>query len=176
VDIALIRWPDEDERRLVLASAGTPRLLVVGPAAAAPVIDDCLEDWVRLPAADEDVRARAAMLRQRAEVHAAARPVLEAGVMRFRGVSVALAPIESRLTAALLDRLGAVVSRDALAAAGWPSGSPGRNALDVHMLRLRRRLATTGLVIRTVRSRGYLLGAAGSIDMSDSCQKTVLDA
>ena len=60
---------------------------------------------------------------------------------------------------ALVERFGAVVSRDHLARAGWPSGAPGRNALDVHVLRLRRRIATVGLVIRTVRSRGYLLEA-----------------
>ena len=41
--------------------------------------------------------------------------------------------------------------------AGWPKGAPGRNALDVHVLRLRRRLAPLGLAIRTVRVRGYLL-------------------
>jgi DNA-binding response OmpR family regulator len=52
------------------------------------------------------------------------------------------------------------VSREALAKAGWPDGAPGRNALDVHVLRLRRRLALVGLAIRTVRSRGYLLEAA----------------
>jgi len=33
--------------------------------------------------------------------------------------------------------------------------------LDVHALRLRRRLDSVGLVIRTVRSRGYLLEARG---------------
>jgi DNA-binding response OmpR family regulator len=61
---------------------------------------------------------------------------------------------------ALLDRAGAVVSRDTLARAGWPDGAPGRNALDVHVLRLRRRVDPLGLVIRTVRSRGYLLETA----------------
>ena len=40
----------------------------------------------------------------------------------------------------LVQRFGAVVARDALARAGWPGSSPGRNALDVHVLRLRRRL------------------------------------
>jgi two-component system, OmpR family, response regulator len=64
------------------------------------------------------------------------------------------------LTAALLERFGAVVSRDLLARSGWPGGSPGRNALDVHVLRLRRRLAPLRLAIRTVRSRGYLLERA----------------
>jgi DNA-binding response OmpR family regulator len=58
---------------------------------------------------------------------------------------------------ALLDRQGAVVSREALARSGWPDGAPGRNALDVHVLRLRRRIDGIGLAIRTVRSRGYLL-------------------
>ena len=70
---------------------------------------------------------------------------------------VSLPPVEARLTEALLDRFGAVVSRDALARSGWPGGSPGRNALDVHVLRLRRRLSPLQLAIRTVRSRGYLL-------------------
>ena len=43
------------------------------------------------------------------------------------------------------------------ASASWPSGVPTRNALDVHVLRLRRRIAPVGLEIRTVRSRGYLM-------------------
>jgi DNA-binding response OmpR family regulator len=61
------------------------------------------------------------------------------------------------MTAAFVERFGAVVSRQALARAGWPHGAPGRNALDVHVVRLRRRLEGVGLAIRTVRSRGYLM-------------------
>lgn len=61
---------------------------------------------------------------------------------------------------ALVERFGTVVGRDQLARAGWPDGAPGRNALDVHVLRLRRRIEPLGLVIKTVRSRGYLLEAA----------------
>ena len=60
---------------------------------------------------------------------------------------------------ALIERYGAVVSRDQLSRTGWPKGAPGRNALDVHVLRLRRRIAPLGLAIKTVRSRGYLLEA-----------------
>ncbi len=78
-------------------------------------------------------------------------------MLRLGGAWVSLPPVEARLMAALLDRYGAVVSREALARAGWPAGAPGRNALDVHMLRLRRRLGPLALAIRTVRSRGYLL-------------------
>jgi DNA-binding response OmpR family regulator len=76
---------------------------------------------------------------------------------------VSLPPVEARLTRVLIERLGAVVGRDTLSRAGWPHGSPGRNALDVHVLRLRRRLVPLGLVIRTVRSRGYLLEADGAV-------------
>ena len=49
-----------------------------------------------------------------------------------------------------------------LAERAWPTGVPTRNALDVHVLRLRRRIAPLGLEIRTVRARGYLLQAASA--------------
>ncbi len=88
----------------------------------------------------------------------AERPTLdEDGLLRSGHRWVPLPPVESRLTRALLDRFGAVVSRDALSRAGWPLGAPGRNVLDVHVLRLRRRVVPVDLAIRTVRSRGYLL-------------------
>lgn len=119
---------------------------------------DELEDWIRVPAGEVDLRARVDGLRRRVEARADAAPALDGdGVLRLGDRWVSLPPVEARLTAALLDRYGAVVSRDALARAGWPAGAPGRNALDVHMLRLRRRLSPLALAIRTVRSRGYLL-------------------
>ena len=65
--------------------------------------------------------------------------------------------MERALAAALVERFGAVVGRDTLVRRAWPAGAPTRNALDVHMLRLRRRIAPLGLEVRTVRSRGYLL-------------------
>jgi DNA-binding response OmpR family regulator len=74
---------------------------------------------------------------------------------------VSLSPMESRLAAVLLERRGRVVARDVLADAAW-SGDPGtRNTFDVHIARLRRRLASVGLSLRTVRSRGYLLEPSG---------------
>ncbi len=81
-------------------------------------------------------------------------------MLRVGGDWVSLPPVDYRLAAALVERFGAVVSREALARAGWPGGAPARNALDVHVLRLRRRLEPVGLVIRTVRSRGYALERA----------------
>jgi DNA-binding response OmpR family regulator len=118
-----------------------------------------------------ELSIRLAALAVRAQIHAAAdQPELdEDGVLRLGEGWVSLPPVEARLTAVLLDRLGTVVSREALARAGWPDGAPGRNALDVHVLRLRRRLRPVGLVIRTVRSRGYLL----EVSTSDPCQTSV---
>jgi DNA-binding winged helix-turn-helix (wHTH) protein len=70
---------------------------------------------------------------------------------------VPLAPVEARLVTALLGRYGAVVGRQALTRAGWLGATPSRNALDVKIFRLRRRIAPLNLTIRTVRARGYLL-------------------
>ena len=132
-------------------------------------MSDCLEDWIRVPAAENEVKARVDALAVRSQAHttnghngqAPTGPVLDDfGVLRVNGSWVALPPLEARLAQALLERLGAVTSRDLLVRAGWPAGAPGRNALDVHVLRLRRRLTGVGLVIRTVRSRGYLLESA----------------
>jgi two-component system OmpR family response regulator len=162
MDVTLLRWPAESTRREVLAEGRTPRLLLVEEGSPPPPAEDCLEDWIRVPASEVDVRVRLETLAVRASRHSARpAPDLDAdGVLRFGATWVPLPPVEARLTAAMLERFGAVVSRDALSRAGWPEGAPGRNALDVHVLRLRRRLMTVDLVIRTVRSRGYLLEPA----------------
>ena len=160
MDVSLVRWPAEEERRQRLRASGHPRLLLVeqGPPPAAT--DDHLEDWIRVPAPDIDLtrRVEALELRIRAKGHPT--PELDGdGVLRFDGRWVSLPPVEARLVDALIERFGAVVGRDTLRRSVWPGSSPGRNVLDVHVLRLRRRLAPLGLVIRTVRSRGYMLEA-----------------
>jgi DNA-binding response OmpR family regulator len=158
VEVALVRWPVEQERRERLLARNLPRLLLVENGALPPVSDDCLEDWMRVPVDDTELRVRTANLERRSVLHERTEPMLdEDSVLHYRESWVALPPVEARLMGAMLDRLGAVVTRDALSRAGWPEGAPGRNALDVHVLRLRRRVAPLGLVIRTVRSRGYLL-------------------
>jgi DNA-binding response OmpR family regulator len=158
VEVALVRWPAEEERRERLSARNLPRLLLVEDGVLPPDSDDCLEDWLRVPADDTELRIRTANLERRCVLHAGTEPMLdEDSVLHHRESWVALPPVEARLMSAMLDRLGAVVTRDALSRAGWPEGAPGRNALDVHVLRLRRRVAPLGLVIRTVRSRGYLL-------------------
>jgi DNA-binding response OmpR family regulator len=161
MEVVIVRWPAERERREQLRRGGRPRILLLDDGAAPPDPDDCLEDWARASIDEVDLRARVVALERRATFHDQSAPSLDGdGVLHHHEAWVALPPVEARLMTALLDRSGAVVSRDALARAGWPEGAPGRNALDVHVLRLRRRVDPLGLVIRTVRSRGYLLESA----------------
>jgi hypothetical protein len=164
VDVALLRWPAEADRRDDLSLRRIPRLLLVDADVDPPAPLDCLEDWARAGASENDVRARVDGLGLRAAAHADHAPLLDGdGVLRYGNRWVALPPVEARLASLLVQRFGAVVSRDALSRAGWPATPTGRNALDVHILRLRRRLAVTDLAIRTVRSRGYLLERMGAV-------------
>jgi two-component system, OmpR family, response regulator len=164
MDVTLVRWPGESSRRARLAEGCVPRLLLVEDGSLPPEPDDCLEDWIRVPATDADVRIRLEALAARAARHGAAAPELdEDGVLRWGTGWVSLPPVEARLTRVMVERFGAVVGRDTLSRAGWPDGAPGRNALDVHVLRLRRRLLPLGLAIRTVRSRGYLLESSAAM-------------
>jgi DNA-binding response OmpR family regulator len=160
MDVVLVRWPEEDIRLRELRETGSPRLLLLNSESEPPESADCLEDWIRLPADDRDMRARVARLASRSETQQPAPQVDGDGLLRYRGRWVALSPVESALAITLVDRFGAVVGRDTLARRAWPEGTPTRNALDVHMLRLRRRIAPLGVEVRTVRSRGYLMQAA----------------
>lgn len=159
--VQFIRWPAETDRRAQLAESSTPRMLLVEANERAPMTSDPLEDWIRLPADEGDLRARVASLM--AATESTARPILDPdGLLHVGKRWIALPPIEASLIGELVKQFGRVVSRDQLTRAGWPTAAPGRNALDVHMLRLRRRIEGLGLSIQTVRSRGYLLEVAGS--------------
>ena len=158
VDVALVRWPAERGRRDELNGLGVPLLLLVEDGHHPPPVVGLLEDWIRVPASEADVRARIDTLLARRPAGEEVPPSLDGdGVLRANGAWVAVPPVEARLLRALLGHFGAVVARDVLSGAGWPDRSPGRNVLDVHVLRLRRRVAHVGLAIRTVRARGYLL-------------------
>jgi DNA-binding response OmpR family regulator len=158
MNVEVLHWPADTPRLLELRERGVPRLLVVtdGDPPDAP---DCLEDWVAASASESELLTRRRAIQRRAEDHGVAPNLDTDGLLHHRDHWVSLSPVEQSLAAALLDRFGAVVPRDTLAVRAWPHGVPTRNALDVHVLRLRRRIAPLGLEIRTVRARGYLLQA-----------------
>jgi len=161
VNVEVVRWPADAQRLAELREQRVPRLLVVtngnGEHHEMPIPVDCLEDWVTSDAPEWEIDARRNALVLRSGQHAV-RPTLDDdGLLHHRDAWVSLSPVEQALASVLLDRFGAVVTREMLADRAWPSGVPTRNALDVHVLRLRRRIAPIGLEIRTVRSRGYLM-------------------
>jgi two-component system, OmpR family, response regulator len=157
MEVKVLRWPSEQRRREQLSARGVPRLLVVEGPALAPTCIDILEDWVRPPITRADLQARTAALQARAT--SASAPLLDAhDVLHFAGRRLLLTPAESQLMSCFAGRFGQVVPREQLLASLWPDDDrPRRNALDLRVLRLRRRLAPLQLCIRTVRGRGYLL-------------------
>jgi two-component system OmpR family response regulator len=160
MDVVLIRWPGERERLDAVRDVGAPRLLLVEPAAEPPSTIDPLEDWVRMPVDPGDVQARVATLTRRADGGIGSVPTVdEDGLLHHADRWVALSPLEASIARALTERYGAVVGREALSRRAWPEGAPTRNALDVQMVRFRRRVQALALEVRTVRSRGYLLQA-----------------
>ena len=156
-----MRWPEDEGHLEQLRAGHFPRLLLVEEDAPPPLTADPYEDWVRLPASETDVHARVETLRTRLNGSPRLEPTLDRhDVLRFGDAWVSVPPVEARLLRRLIERYGSVVSREVLTHIGWPEREPGRNALDVHVLRLRRRIEPVGLVVRTVRSRGYLLEAS----------------
>lgn len=159
MEVVSLRWPLEEDRRRVLSGEGVPRLLIVAGEDPPPLLDGPLEDWIRVPASELDRAARVEGLRQRAmgERARGVPTIDDDGLVRAGPAWVAVPPVEARLAKTFIERFGAVVSRGDLTQAAWPEGVGERNVLDVRILRLRRRLDQIGLVIRTVRSRGYLM-------------------
>jgi len=162
-EVKLVRWPAESARRARYRAMGVLRLLVVEGGVPAPVSPDIREDWVRPPIADADLRARMATLRAKAEAHW--QPEIDPdGILRFAGRATTLSPTETDVLDCLIGRFGSVVSREELGDClpERPSGA-SRNALDLHIMRLRRRIQPIGLVIRTLRGRGYLLDSVENL-------------
>jgi hypothetical protein len=157
VGVRLIRWPEEQELLEQLRAEHAPRLLLVRPPAPAPELVACEEDWVRLPAADGDVRARVLALAARSARHRPTPDVGTDGRLRYGSDWIALSPIEHRLARLLAERFGEVVEGERLARAAWPDDRTSEGALRVHVTRLRRRLRELSLDIHNVRGHGYLM-------------------
>ena len=66
----MLRWPEEEARRARISQAGAPRLLLVPDGEEPPAVADCLEDWIRVPADENEVQARVDALAVRSQAHA----------------------------------------------------------------------------------------------------------
>jgi two-component system OmpR family response regulator len=86
---------------------------------------------------------------------------LLARVARRGGRTIELAPAEFRLLAFLMENAGKVLSRPLIFEAIWGYRfDPGTNIIEVHIARLRRKLALPSelQLIHTVRNEGYRIG------------------
>lgn len=158
--VVVLRWPGEREQLDSLARAGVPRLLLVPPEGEPPEGDDCLQDWIRLPCDTRDVDTRLATVSRRALRHPARPVVDEHGRLHYRSSWTSLSPLEARITEALAERFGEVVSDSVLASRAWGRHRASGNALRVQLTRIRRRVAPLGLEVRVVYRRGHLMQAA----------------
>jgi DNA-binding response OmpR family regulator len=158
---ALVHWPSEHQRRAQLAAAGIPRLLIL--AEGTPIPDDVGEDedWVRLPASEQDVDARLRNL----EARFSGALQLEDQVLRSSRGQIRLTRREADVMVLFLGRRGHLGALpDIVAAIGGSAGASGRQVHDtIH--RLRGRIRPIGLDVFAAPRRGYTLGLR--IDDSD---------
>ncbi|MFJ4964220.1 winged helix-turn-helix domain-containing protein [Streptomyces sp. NPDC088729] len=122
-----------------------------------PVCNDPFEDWVRAPISREDLDARVTALQNRLDSQQL--PTLDsAGTLCFGPHSITISNVQTELMELLIEHFGEVVYRNELAQRlAQHVQRPTRNSLDLHIMRLRRRLSLLNLVIRTAWGRGYVL-------------------
>lgn len=157
-EVVFIRWPAQLDLRNRCRMEGTPRLLVVEGGVEPPLSNDPLEDWVRPPVRQDDLHARIKALQNRFNSHRL--PILDdaSGTLSFGPHSITISSTQMDLMRLLIDRFGEVVYRKELMHC-FATRMPGvtRNSLDLHIMRLRRRILPVELSIRTVWGRGYIL-------------------
>ncbi|MFS4105724.1 helix-turn-helix domain-containing protein [Streptomyces sp. PD-S100-1] len=156
-DVNILRWPAERQLREQCRRLGLLRLLVVERNHEPPTCADVREDWIRMPATPKDFQARITALQLRGVSHTV--PHLDQdGILRMGTAAVAVSPREAQLLQVLIQRFGRTAAREELRAHLSEDGrEASRNALDLHIKRLRRRVRPLGLSIRTAWGRGYVL-------------------
>jgi DNA-binding response OmpR family regulator len=149
--------------RAAIVAEGLPCVWLVEVGAAPPNDWTDSEDWVRLPADEEEIAARIAGVESRSRMLMSSAWIDEFDVLRNGDSWVALSPLEARLMRELLAHERAVVRRDDLVDVAWPSATAAR-AMDLNkpMRLLRRKASSIGIEIHTVAGRGYLAEAVVS--------------
>ena len=160
-DVRLLRWPQHAEERAWCHDHKVPRILLIEPGVVPPELADVYEDWVRppVPPADLQTRVRALSLRRRAFN----RPEVDPhGTFLYRGERLSITPTQVDLSSRLVRSFGELVLRASLTDClpGGERSAVRRNVLDLHIGRLRRKIAALELTIRTVWGCGYVLEPA----------------
>ena len=144
-----------------LRRAGLPRLLIVGPDDDPVIVPIDVEDWLRLPVDDRDVRMRLLRLRDRADP--AAEPVrcwtATAGCCSPAAGS-GLSAVEERLARAAGGPLRPSGQLPRAPRGGLAGPGQGEDHPPAAHHGLRRRVSTIGLELRSIRDVGHLLEAS----------------
>ncbi len=157
-DVRLLRWPQHSDERDWCHANRVPRILLVEPGHTPPALADVYEDWIRPPVPPADLQIRVHALQARRRLYN--RPQVDPhGGLVFQGQRLAISPTQVDLTTCLVRSYGELVLRATLADClpGGCGTTDRRNVLDLHMGRLRKKLAPLGLSIRTVWGCGYVL-------------------
>jgi DNA-binding response OmpR family regulator len=158
-------------RRLRLRGAALPVLMLTARDAASDRVaglDEGADDYLVKPFDFSELLARVRSLQRRGEAMQSL--VITVGGLQLDTVTreVSVGSLRPRLTATelslleiLMHRSPAVVSRRSIALAVWneEADALGSNTLDVHLARLRAKLAASGVKIESVRAVGYRIVA-----------------
>ena len=152
-----MRRHDRDTPVLILTARGAIEDRVKG-------LDLGADDYLAKPFALDELEARVrALLRRRQHDDS---PQLHVGPLHFDGLTqrftldgtpLELPPREQRLLVYLMRHAGEPVEKGHLLTQVFSGDTLGDNAIEVYIHRLRRRLATSPLTLRTVRGLGYVL-------------------
>lgn len=155
--VRFVRWPIEAGILSECRRDKTPCLLVVEGKAKAPICTEPWEDWIRTPAPQQDIEARVKSLIQR--THGSMIPIVDStGVLHFGKDSIPISSSQVSLMDQFIAHFEELVYRAELEqCALQQSKGITRNALDLQIMRLRRRISAIGLDLTTVWGRGYIL-------------------
>jgi two-component system OmpR family response regulator len=153
-----LRRRNTDVPVLILSGREKPQEKVLG-------LDLGADDYLVKPFSFEELQARVRALLRRSEGGAA--PLLRYGALSFNtveraarvnGAILSLSSHETSVLEVLVRRFGRVVSKEQLVEQLYSFDSEvSHNAIEVYVHRLRRKLDGSGLLVRTLYGRGYLL-------------------
>jgi DNA-binding response OmpR family regulator len=151
-DVMLVRWPEEGDDGARLAHTGMAVLYLIDGDDDPPTPTTCLEDWIRVPGDERDLRARVSALEFRSLAHQGPPRVDDAGRLHYLGKTRALPPDAVHLARALTEHFGEVVQDGDLEQA-----TGDERTVRTRMTELRASLRDLELSVRRVRRRGYTL-------------------
>lgn len=150
-EVMVVRWPEDGDDGARFARHGVAVLYVIDAHGDPPAVTTCLEDWVRVPGDERDLRSRIAALEARSAVHLALPRVDPDGRLHYRGKLTLLPADKVDIARALVEHFGHVVPDAEL---------PGEaDELRPKIAQLRAQFRELELSVLRVRRKGYALHA-----------------